>query len=51
MVLARHGVDRLWQGDTARNGLAIMVDDGSSALHDDRSGLSYVINTGDRFLI
>jgi DNA/RNA endonuclease YhcR with UshA esterase domain len=48
LVLAKNGVNRLWQGDTAHNGLAIMVDDGSSVVHEDRSALPYVINTGDR---
>jgi hypothetical protein len=48
LVLSDHGVDRLWQGDSDRNGLAIMVDDGSSAVHEDSSGLPYVINTGDQ---
>jgi hypothetical protein len=31
MVLPYHEISRLWQGDTANNGLAIMVDDGSDA--------------------
>jgi predicted extracellular nuclease len=48
LVLQKHGVDRLWQGDTANNGLAIMVDDGSSAVHEDGSALDFVVNTGDR---
>jgi DNA/RNA endonuclease YhcR with UshA esterase domain len=48
MVLAYRDVERIWQGDAAQNGLAIMVDDGSSAVHEDRSRLPYVINTGDR---
>ncbi len=30
MVLPYHEISRLWQGDTAANGLAIMVDDGST---------------------
>jgi DNA/RNA endonuclease YhcR with UshA esterase domain len=47
LVLAKHGVDRLWQGDSEHNGLAIRVDDGSTEVHEDRSGLDYVVNTGD----
>jgi len=47
MVLAKSDIERLWQGNAAQNGLAIMVDDGSAAVHEDRSGLPYVINTGD----
>jgi DNA/RNA endonuclease YhcR with UshA esterase domain/exonuclease III len=48
LVLSEHGVERLWQGDSDRNGLAIMVDDGSTVVHEDRSELEYVVNTGDR---
>jgi DNA/RNA endonuclease YhcR with UshA esterase domain/exonuclease III len=48
LVLPKHGVNRLWQGDLARNGLAIMVDDGSSMVHEDNSTLDYVVNTGDQ---
>jgi DNA/RNA endonuclease YhcR with UshA esterase domain len=48
LVLEKNGVSRLWQGDTTHNGLAIMVDDGSSVVHEDRSALPYVINTGDQ---
>jgi hypothetical protein len=47
LVLPSHGVERLWQGDTENNGLAIMVDDGSSVTHLDRSTLSYVVSGGD----
>lgn len=47
LVLSKHGVDRLWQGDREHNGLAIMVDDGTTDVHEDRSGLDYVVNTGD----
>jgi hypothetical protein len=48
LVLAKHGIDRLWQEDITNNGLAIMVDDGSAAIHHDRSGLAYVVNSGDQ---
>jgi predicted extracellular nuclease len=48
LVLSRHGLDRLWQGDAAQNGLGIMVDDGSSMVHKDRTTLPYALNTGDR---
>jgi len=47
MVLPYHEVTRLWQGDMANNGLTIMVDDGSSAVHTDRSTLTYVVNGSD----
>jgi len=47
IVLPYHEVARLWQGDTANNGLTIMVDDGSSAVHADRSTLAYVVNASD----
>jgi predicted extracellular nuclease len=39
------GVDRIWQGEAA--GQMIMVDDGTSDVHDDRSTLDYVVTTGD----
>ena len=48
LVLPKHGLNRLWQGDVAHNGLAIMVDDGSSMVHEDSSTLSYVVNSGDQ---
>ncbi len=48
LVLEEYGIDRLWQGDADHNGLAIMVDDGSTAVHSDRSTLEYVVNVGDR---
>jgi len=48
LVLPKHGVGRLWQGDVARNGMAIMVDDGSSSVHKNRSTLPYVVNSGDQ---
>jgi len=47
LVLEKHGVDRLWQGDFLNNGIAIMVDDGSSVIHQDRSTLPYTVNSGD----
>jgi hypothetical protein len=46
LVLPHHDVGRLWQGQD--NGHAIMVDDGSYAVHDDRSTLAYAINSGDQ---
>jgi predicted extracellular nuclease len=39
------GVDRVWQGEPA--GQMIMVDDGSSDVHEDRSTLDYTVTTGD----
>jgi len=39
------GVDRLWQGKPT--GVMIMVDDGTSDVHDDSSNLEYVVTTGD----
>jgi DNA/RNA endonuclease YhcR with UshA esterase domain len=47
LVLSSHDVNRLWQGDEEHNGFAIMVDDGSSAVHENRSLLNFVVNTGD----
>lgn len=41
-------IERLWQGDSQHNGLAIMVDDGSSAVHQERSTMATVVNSGDR---
>jgi uncharacterized repeat protein (TIGR01451 family) len=46
VVLPYHGVARLWQGED--NGNMIMVDDGSSDTHYDRSTLEYVVSTGDQ---
>jgi predicted extracellular nuclease len=46
VVLPHHGVERLWQGQD--NGYMIMVDDGSSTTHYDRSTIEYVISTGDQ---
>ncbi len=40
-----HDDARLWRGQD--HGYAIMVDDGSSAKHDDQSTLPYVVATGD----
>lgn len=46
LVRQEHGVERLWQGE--QNGIAIIVDDGSSQSHDDRSTMVYAINVGDQ---
>jgi len=46
LVRTEHEVERLWQDK--ENGIAILVDDGSSATHDDSSMLDYAINTGDK---
>ena len=46
LVLPYHGAGRLWQGDD--NGFMIMVDDGSSNTHYDRSTMEYVVSTGDQ---
>ena len=46
LVLESHGVERLWQGD--QNGMAIIVDDGSSETHSDRSALEFAVNSGDQ---
>jgi hypothetical protein len=48
IVTAGAGVDRLWQGDESTSGLAIMVDDGSSVVHQDSSTLNYVVDVGNR---
>jgi predicted extracellular nuclease len=45
LVPSTFHVNRLWQGDD--NGFMIMVDDGSSEVHYDRSTLAYVVSTGD----
>jgi predicted extracellular nuclease len=45
LVLPHHGVERLYRGDD--NGMMIMVDDGMAIVHQDRSTLSYVVETGD----
>lgn len=42
------GVERLFEGDDDRNGIAVMVDDGASDEHADRSTLPVLIQTGDR---
>jgi hypothetical protein len=46
LILSYHKVDRLWQGED--NGFMIMVDDGASDVHYDRTTLDYVIKTGDQ---
>jgi len=46
LVRTEHEIERLWQG--GENGMAILVDDGSTASHDDSSMLKYAINTGDQ---
>jgi hypothetical protein len=48
LVRSHHGIDRLWQGDVAKNGLAIMVDDSSTTVHENNSTLPYAVNTGDQ---
>jgi predicted extracellular nuclease len=48
VVLQEHGVDRLYQGND--NGIAIMVDDGSNAVHADNSMLPYTVTTGDTLM-
>ncbi|MBN1665605.1 MAG: lamin tail domain-containing protein [Anaerolineales bacterium] len=48
LVPADSGVERLWQGDTATNGLAITVDDGSEMVHENNTTLPYIVNAGDR---
>jgi predicted extracellular nuclease len=45
LVLPHHGVERLYRGN--ENGMMIMVDDGMAIVHQDRSTLSYVVETGD----
>lgn len=45
LVRSEHGINRLWQGE--ESGIAIRVDDGSSAVHEDRSTLPYAVNSGD----
>ena len=45
LVLPEHGVSRLYQGQD--NGIAIMIDDGSSITHADSSTLPFTITTGD----
>ncbi len=47
LVLAKHGVKRLWRRQHDQNGIAIMVDDGSSQRFLTREGLPYVVATGD----
>jgi hypothetical protein len=45
LVLPYHGVERIYRGDDS--GMMIMVDDGMSIVHQDRSTLAYVVKTGD----
>lgn len=45
LVLARHGVTRLYQGED--NGWMITVDDGSSIAHQDGATLLYAVASGD----
>ncbi|MEA3351828.1 MAG: endonuclease/exonuclease/phosphatase family protein [Chloroflexota bacterium] len=47
LVQPDHEVERLWQHDAEQNGMIIIVDDGSSTTHDDRSTLAYTVNVGD----
>jgi len=47
LVRSSNGVERLWQGDEEHNGLAIMVDDGDSVVHENQSTLDFAVNTGD----
>lgn len=46
VVLPDHQVDRTWQHQA--NGFVIRVDDGSDAVHEDRSTLDFVVRTGDQ---
>jgi predicted extracellular nuclease len=46
LVLAKHEISRVMRGEP--NGLLIMVDDGSSEEHLDRSTLPYAVSTGDQ---
>ncbi len=45
LVLPKHGVDRLYQGED--NGYKIVLDDGSNETHLDQSTLPFIANTGD----
>lgn len=45
IVLAEHGVDRLFQGQD--NGIAIVVDDGSNVEHIDASTIPQLVTAGD----
>ncbi len=45
-VLVKHEISRVLRGEP--NGLLIMVDDGSSEEHLDRSTLAYAVSTGDQ---
>ncbi|MEE8122113.1 MAG: endonuclease/exonuclease/phosphatase family protein, partial [Anaerolineales bacterium] len=46
IVLAKHEISRVLRGEP--NGLLIMVDDGSSEEHLERSTLPYAVSTGDQ---
>jgi len=46
VVLEEHNIDRIWQGEAA--GYMIMVDDGTSDVHNDSSSLEYIVAAGDR---
>jgi predicted extracellular nuclease len=46
VVLEKHGVDRIWQGESA--GYMIMVDDGTFDVHLDNSTLDYTVASGDQ---
>ena len=48
LVPSDAGVERLWQGDETANGIAMMVDDGSSTTYEDAALLPYGVDTGDR---
>ncbi len=45
LALAKHGVQRLFQGDD--NGIAIMVDDGSNAAYRSRAEMPFAIAAGE----
>lgn len=47
VVLQKHALARLMQGDEARNGWQIMFDDGSNATYEDRADLPFVVTSGD----
>ncbi|MEE9514028.1 MAG: endonuclease/exonuclease/phosphatase family protein, partial [Anaerolineales bacterium] len=46
LVLSKHEISRVMRGEP--NGLLIMIDDGSSEEHLDRSTLPYTVSTGDQ---
>lgn len=45
LVLPKHGLERIMRGDPT--GMVILVDDGSSSVHIDRTTLEYVVASGD----